>query len=458
MGGGLMALLAVGPQDQYVSQSPEMTYWRQIYKRHTNFAMESIRQTFMTAPVLNNTLNQFTCRIGRYGDLLGQVFLSVELPDIYSDSNLRFRWVNNIGCMLLSRYYVDIDTQRIDERWGEFMDIWNELTHTTDKKQAFNRMSGNTEDVVDPKSLQRKVTINNNNLSYTFYPVAVAGQPSIKGRRIYIPLDFWFTKSNVLALPLVGLQYQNIDITVEMRPITDLYQVWDTAESTNGGYISPVEYMARYPGVDASISAFTKYGGGGPSMVYLNSFLECNYIYLDNIERNYVAVTNTDYLVERVYRNEGGSIKNTGVLDLTVSNPIKEIVFVLRRSDATVYNDWSNYTGSQPATDAAVIVDSAKIMFNGSDYIDVKDASYFNLLQPYQYHTGCPRAGIYSYSFALFPEKVQPSGSFNATMINKVQLYMTLTDTTTQYDTFVYSVYYNMFRVISGSGAMVFSM
>lgn len=458
MGGGLMALLAVGPQDQYISQSPEMTYWRQIYKRHTNFAMESIQQIFITAPVLNNSINRFTCRIGRYGDLLGQVFLSVELPDIYSNGNLRFRWVNNIGCMLLNRYFVDIDTHRIDERWGEFMDIWGELTHTSEKKQAFNRMSGNTEDVVDPKSLQRKVIINNNNLAYTFYPAATDTRPSIKGRRIYIPLDFWFTKSNVLALPLVGLQYQNIDITIEVRAITDLYQVWDTRESTNGGYISPVEYMSRYPGVDASIAAFTKNGGGGPSIVYLNSFLECNYIYLDNIERNYVAVSNTDYLVERVYRNEVGSIKNTGVLDLIMSNPIKEIVFVLRRTDANKYNDWSNYTGAQPASDGSNILNSAKIMFNGSDYIDVKDASYFNLMQPYQYHTGCPRAGIYSYSFALFPEKVQPSGSFNASMINKVQMYLTLTDTTTEYDTFVYSVYYNIFRLISGSGAMVFNM
>jgi len=452
-----MALLAVGPQDQYISQSPEMSYWRQIHKRHTNFSMESIQQTFMTAPVLNTSTNQFTCRIGRYGDLLGKVFLSVQLPDIYSDGDLRFRWVNNLGCVLLSHYFVNVDTQRIDERWGQFQDIWNELSQTLDKKAAFNQMSGNTEDVVNPISLQRKVIINNNNLSYSFYPAAAAGRPSIAGRRIYIPLDFWFTKSNVLALPLVGIQYQNVDITIEMPPVTDLYQVWDYKEGINGGYISPVEYMARYPGKDASIGNFTAFGGGGSSMLYLNAYLECNYVYLDNIERNYIAISNTDYLVERVYQNEAGSVQNIGVLDLTVANPIKEIIFVLRRSDANIYNDWTNYTATHPGNQSVPILNTGKVIFNGMDLFLDKDAAFFNKLQPYLYHSGSPREGIYSYSFSLFPEKIQPSGSFNATMINKVQLYLTLTDSTTQYDTFIYSVYYNIFRVISGSAAMVFT-
>jgi Major capsid protein N-terminus/Large eukaryotic DNA virus major capsid protein len=458
MTGGLMALLAVGPQNQYTSQSPEMSYWRQVYKRHTNFSMESIQATFQTAPILNASMNQFTCRIGRHGDLLGNVYMSIELPDIYSDGNLRFRWVKNLGCVLLNHYYVNVDTQRIDERWGQFMDIWSELSHTHDKRRAFDKMTGNTADVVDPKSLQRKVTIDNNNLSYTFYPAALnANSPSIAKRRIYIPLDFWFTKSNVLALPLVGLQYQNIDITVELPPITSLYQVWDPREGINGGYISPLEYMSRYPGVDASISAFTQYGGGGPSTLFLNAYMECNYIFLDTIERNHVAISNTDYLVERVYQNTPGSVKGIGVLDMTVSNPIKEIVFVFRRSDANIYNDWTNYTKTHPSSAAGGILSTAKVLFNGMDLFKDKDAAFFNQLQPYTYHSNSPRQGVYCYSFALYPEKVQPSGSFNATMINKTQLYVTLTDSDKYYDAFVYSIYYNIFRVMSGSGAMVFT-
>lgn len=447
-----MSLLAVGAQDQYLSISPEMSYWRQVYKRHTNFSMESISQTFITTPVLGTSRSRFTCRIGRHGDLLSQVYLSLTLPDIYSDGRLRFRWVKNLPSVMLYSYSVDVDTQKIDERWGEFMDIWNELTQTVDKQYAFDRMTGNVEQVVDPKAIQKKVIINNNNLRYSYYPVATPTAPSIKGRRIYIPLDFWFTKSNVLALPLVAMQYQNVDITVELRAIDELYQVFDEA---TGEYVSPGTYMSRYPGQDVSIKRFTAFGGNGMSTVPLNAYLECNYIFLDTIERTYVASSNTDYLVERVYRIEN-TVQGQTVVDLVISNPVKELVWALRKRDVNTYNDWTNYTYTRPETDGYPILDSAKILWNGMDRFEAKPAAYFNVLQPYQHHSTSPREGIYCYSFSLLPEKVQPSGSFNASMINKVQLLTSPIDSTQEYDIYVYSVYYNIFRIIAGTGNMVF--
>jgi hypothetical protein len=361
--------------------------------------------------------------------------------------------VKNVASVMLYSYSVNIDTQKIDERWGEFMDIWNELTHTVDKQYAFDRMSGNTEDVIYPKALQKKVIINNNNLAYSFYPVGAPGHPSIKGRRIFVPLDFWFTKSNVLALPLVALQYQNIDVNIELRSVEELYQVYDYK---TGEYISPSLYNSRYSDT-VSISRFTAYGGGGPLSINLNAYLECNFIFLDTVERNFVAISNTDYLVERVYRNEGGAVKGQGVIDLTVTNPIKEIIWVFRRRDANDFNDFTNYTSQRPETVGYAIMDSAKMLWNGLDRFEMKPAAYFNLLQPYQYHSTSPREGIYSYSFSLFPEKTQPSGSFNATTINKIQMLFSMTDNTVEYDTFIYSVYYNIFRVTSGSGNMVFT-
>ena len=468
MPGGLMSLLAVGSQDQYLTISPEMSYWRQIHKRHTNFSMESISQTFLNAPTLGAGRSRFTCRIGRHGDLLSQVYLSVQLPDIYSndlpgDGRLRFRWVKNLPAAMIYSYSVDVDTQKIDERWGEFMDIWNELTHTIDKQYAFDRMTGNTEDMMAPKALQPKVIVDNNNLAYSYYPDATPTSPSIRGKRLYIPLDFWFTKNSVTALPLVALQYQNIDVTVELRGIDELYQVYDYAQ---GEYVSPTTYNGRvssnrdprlYKWGLASISRFLRYGGGGSSTVPLNAYLDCNYIFLDTIERNYVATSNPDYLIERVYRNEMGGIRGQQVLDLIISNPVKEIMWVLRRRDANVYNDWTNYTTERPERAGYPILDSAKILWNGLDRFELKPAAYFNLLQPYQHHSTSPREGIYCYSFALHPEKSQPSGTFNASMISKIQILMSLVNSSDEYDVFIYSVYYNIFRVISGSGQMVFA-
>lgn len=450
-----MSLLAVGAQDQYISISPEMSYWRQVVKRHTNFSMESISQTFLSAPTLSSgTRSSFTCRVGRHGDLLSQVYLSLEMPDIYSDDRLRFRWVANLPQMLLYSYSVVVDTQTIDQRWGEFMDIWNELTNTIDKQYSLDRMSGNTEDFISPKAFEKKVVVRNNNVSYSFYPKATPTRPSIKGRRIYIPLDFWFTKSPVLALPLVALQYQNVDITIELRPVDELYQVFDYAR---GEYVSPSTYLNRYPGEDVTMSRFTAYGGGGPATVNLNGYIDANFVFLDTIERNFIATSNPDFLVERVYRNEIGMVNGQSVADVIIANPVKEIVWVMRLADANVYNDWSNYTSSRPQMPGYGPMDSGKIMWNGMDRFELKPAAYFNLLQPYQHHTTSPREGIYCYSFAIHPEKIQPSGSFNASMINKVQILATLTDNNTKYNMYVYSVYYNIFRVISGSGQMVFA-
>ena len=132
------------------------------------------------------------------------------------------------------------------------------------------------------------------------------------------------------------------------------------------------------------------------------------------------------------------------------------------------YNDWTNLTSSIPESNDAVALATAKLIWNGVDRIDEKDSRYFNLLQPYNYHSSSPREGIYCYSFALHPEKMEPSGTFNASTINKIQLYVTvnpysiskipfITNNENEYTITVYSIYYNIFRVMGGHCAMVFA-
>lgn len=457
MPGGLMSLLAVGAQDQYLTMGPDLSYFKQVYRKCTNFSMESVRMSFMTKPTLESTRNSFTCRISRVGDLLQQVYFSFELPDIYSSEELKFRWVQNIANHMLYSFSVRIDTQLIDQRWGEWSDVWNELTLNQEKKYAYDRMSGNVEEFTNPKSLRPLVTIKNNRLYYSYYPAATPSKPSIRKKRLYVPLDFWFTKNPSLALPLVALQYQNVEVTLEFRSIEELYQVYD---ERTGRHMSPALFRS-YPwnaGKEVSIQRFLTFGGNGPSTIDLNAHLDCNFYFLDEPERRAIAANNADFLVERVYRTEKGGIYQQNTIDLVIANPVKEIVWLMRRSDAPQYNEWANFTAAYPYNPNFPIMASAKMLWNGMERMEEKPAAYFQLLQPYQHHTSSPREGIYSYSFAIYPEKLQPSGSFNASMIQRIQLYVTTEqyEDVTEYEAIVYSVYYNIFRVMGGSGGMVF--
>jgi hypothetical protein len=477
MTGGLMQLLAVGAQDQYLSISPQMSYYKQIFRRHTNFSMQGVRNTFNSVPVLNGTSRiTSTCKIGRVGDLLSDIYLSFQLPDIYCNINdnddLRFRWIPNVANYMIYSYSLSIDTQLIDQRWGEWMDIWNQLSLTYDKQVGYEKLTGNIEEFIAPKSLKPLVILSNNRFAYSYYPAATQTRPSIPNKVFYVPLDFWFCKNPALALPLVSLQYQTINVSIEFRAIEDLYQIYD---KYSGQYYSPIgfrnlpyyasnpDYTYSYNAIDVSISRFTAYGGGGPSIVNLNAYLECNYIFLDTVERNTIAASSSDFLIERIYRTNLGGIQQNGsaTIDLPISNSIKELIWILRRSNAHIYNDWGNYTATSPENTNFATLNTAKILWNGAERFEEKPGAYFNLLQPYQYHSSTPREGIYVYSFALYPEKLQPSGTFNASKITTIQLYITtnkiLNNNSSDYEISIYSLYYNIFRVIGGSGSMVFA-
>lgn len=465
MPGGLMQLVARGQQDIYLTGSPTMSYFQLVYKKHTNFAMESVRQTFLTKPVLDTNANTIsTCRIGRVADLLQEIYLSFELPAIYSDGNLRFRWIDKVANYMIQSASVRIDTNLIDIQYGEWMDVWNELSLPTGKREAYDKMTGNTYEFTNPTALNNRIVITNNWLDYSYYPdyQTMGGAPSIPSRRFSVPLNFWFSKNPGLALPLIAIQYQNVEVSIEFRPIEHLYQVYDTQ---TGRYYSPAKYKALYPNNSAKVSIgnFLVPGGGGSNgLLDIDAYLECNFIFLDDDERREMAANSMDYLVDRVYRVETGGLTTVGVMDLVINNNIREIVWLLRRNDVVDYNEWTNFTYNMPADPSQTtqpILKTAKVMFNGLDRIEEKDYVYFNQIQPYQHHSNSPRTGIQAYSFCIYPEKHQPSGSFNASMISKIQLYLTMnqpTDPDIEYEVVAYATYYNVFRCMGGMASMVF--
>lgn len=475
MAGGVIQLIAFGSESLYLVGNPEFSYFRLVMKRHTNFSMESIRLPFITKPVLEySSRTTYTCRIGRNADLLKEIYLSFRLPDIFSNGIHRFQWIKKLAQYMIHRYTIRIDTQIIDEGYGEWMDIWNELSLPSGKQAAYDKMTGNIDEYTNPRTPTEVVIVDDQEFAYSYYPDGKNGTPSIPSRRFYVPLPTWFSRSPGLCLPLVALQYQQIDVTIEFRALEELYQVFD---KTLRRYVSPATFMQLHKGKvgddlsdkdvhqgDVTFRRFlTPETAPLPTLntLDIDAYLEVNYIYLGEEERRAVAGSAQEYIVERVVRIEQLDLSQNHTLDLILNHPIKEIVWITRRSDVNRYNEWSNFTDRIPDFMGQGILQTAKFMFNGLDRFEEKDASYFNLIQPYQHHTNSPREGIYAYSFAIYPERINPSGHVNASMISSFQMAVTLKEKdpseSYNYDIIVYSVFQNMFRVMGGLGSMVFS-
>ena len=266
-----------------------------------------------------------------------------------------------------------------------------------------------------------------------------------------MPLPFWFTRNSSLVLPLCALKLQTVSIHVECRSVDELFQVYDPIAME---YVSPNTYNERF-GTNISIADFV---ADGSNTIDLDAFLECQYIYLDREERMEMTLSHHKLLVEQVFRFEQTGVTNSAVINLQLNNPVKEFIWFTRRSDAHKRNEWSTFV----ERDGSRILRSGKIVWNKNyERIEEKPAEFFEYLQPYQHHSGAGRPGIYSYSFALFPEKQNPSGVYNTGIITANQLVVNVNppapESGVEYDVVVYALAYNIFEAMSGIGHLKFT-
>ena len=220
MGGGLMQLVAYGAQDVYLTGNPQITFWKVTYRRHTNFAMESIEQTFNGQADFGRRV---TCTISRNGDLAYRTYLQVTLPEIGQTLNdsgdVYARWLDFPGHQLIENVEVEIGGQRIEKQYGDWMHIWCQLTMDKNQEKGYYKMVGNTTQltfVTDPdfaavdgpcdSSAPRQVCAPRNALPET---------------TLYVPLQFWFCTNPGLALPLIALQYHEVKLNLDMRAIDE---------------------------------------------------------------------------------------------------------------------------------------------------------------------------------------------------------------------------------------------
>ena len=480
MTGGFLQLVSYGSQDFYLTGNPQISFFKTVYRRYTNFSMDFYQiRPEIDIGLSDKETTDYTFNIDRHGDLISDMYLVYKLPAIYSDNNTKFRWIKNVGASAIEHISIHIGSAEIDKHYGEWFNIWHELTMTEAKKRVYNELIGNVPEMYNPE-LSPKFT------SYPNKP-KIGKIPSIQERIIRVPLIFWFNRNPSLALPLVALQYYPVRIEVTFRRVIDLYTVIDKYTDGNilGSRIVDAvkiiengietvktnrnSYNLRIK-ADPEAADYNTYSGlqnfvkeediirNLKSNTFLKlpiePFLEVNYIFLDKEEMNKFAKSEHKYLIDKVRQVSFTGIVESKTLNLKeLNHPTSYMVITSKRSDIGERNDWNNYTNwitpgipwnsynefFEPYFDD----DNCKEVIGESNY-DIKgkenilknislnlngvkrfmdnDENFYNNLQPYSFGINQPSKGVLLYSFSLNPFEYQPSGSCNMSKFNNIDL------------------------------------
>ena len=313
-----MQLVAYGAQDVYLTGNPQITFWKVTYRRHTNFSMESIEQTFNGQADFGRRV---TCTISRNGDLAYRTYLQVTLPEINqamknsgaTGGDVFARWLDFPGEQLISQVEVEIGGQRIDRQYGDWMHIWNELTMSAEQQRGYESMIGHTTQltyITDPSfnevdgpcesSAPRQVCAPRNALPET---------------TLYIPLQFWYCRNPGLALPLIALQYHEVKINLDIRPIDECLWAVSNLECT---------------GTPKVTAAYAQ------SLVAASLYVD--YVFLDTDERRRMAQNPHEYLIEQLQFTGDESVgSSSNKIKLNFNHPCKELIWVVQPDENVDY-------------------------------------------------------------------------------------------------------------------------
>lgn len=459
MGGGTLQLAAYGEQDIYLTGNPIMSYFKYVYKRHTNFSIETVEYPMDGTVGVNETKTSVELN-SNSGDLLYKCTLQLEFTaginrsgDKNNDENFIIfysAFINGTGYAYIKEVSIAIGEQIIDTHYSEWFDIWNELTDT----------------------IKNEYFMVNKNIGKTSYLYSVKNSGESDEDEVtwmsednklicYVPLQFWFCKNPGLALPLVALQHHSIKFYFTFRKMT--------------GMINTNLVQLSNPNVPPNVN------------------LLVDYIYLDKEERTKFAISKHQYLIEQVQRIEPQSLKQSHKLNF--NHPVKEILWVCRNktagteastltntenpyeTDATqnlstkLHTDWKkndyfNYVTSKKDLNNLETVGgiksyepfkTASILFNNIERVRKRKPSYFRIVQPCNYHSKVPTKHIYLYSFALKPEQLQPSGTCNFSIIQHPEIIFENPTINSDMEITFFAINYNMLCIMNGMGGLRFS-
>ena len=432
----MLQLVAYGAQDMYLTGNPQITFFKVVYRRHTNFAMEAIEQSFNGN---NNFGSSVSVLITRNGDLINRIYYSAKIrnskPKTSSSSASNgVALVPYFGQRLLKTIELEIGGQRIDKHYSEWLYIWNELTLSPGKKDGYRLMVGGD-------SKNRSVFLGPED---TY--------------EVYVPLEFWFCRNVGLALPLIALQYHEVKINITYASAAEM------VNKTTTNYCDLAD-DGKLPADNGTIITKnnSELGGDASDLKLDDVSMWVDYIFLDTDERRRFAQLSHEYLIEQLQFPGSDTIakstdpNNTKGVRMVFNHPCKELIWTVHGTDAGTY--WNNF--SDNANNVYVIGENpvlrAKIQLNGNDRMAERNGSYYSLVQPYQHHDNVPSLynnGINVYSFALKPEEHQPSGTLNMSRIDTAVLSVSSSiDGTIS----VYAVNYNVLRILSGMGGLAYS-
>ncbi len=411
MSGGLIQLAAYGQQDIYISGNPQITFFKIIYRRHTNFSIESIEQTFSTEADFNKIVSATIARGN--GDLIHKIYLQFTLPALDQSQN-DAEWVgyvNSIGHNIIKRVDLEIGGQLIERHYSEWLEMWSELSLNESERRNFNFLIG---------KYNSDISLETN---------------ALEERTYQVPLQFWFCRNPGLALPIIALTQHEIKIKMEFRPIDELIK-------SNVIISNPIDINGQTPKLK-------------------DTSLYVDYVFLDDAERKIFAQAPHEYLVELV-QYQGEKPVTSGIsndkIRFSFEHPIKELAWVIQTNTNLSKNSvtGNNYLKFSSASGKDTFK-SLRIQFNGGDRFSPRKAEYFRVTQPYEHHSGSPRKHVYCYSFALKPEEHQPSGSVNMSRINNSDFFLSFNNTDVSEGKFkLFALSYNVIRIISGTAGMAY--
>jgi len=407
--GAILQLAAHGTQDLYLTGNPQVTHFKAVIRRHTNFAMETVENYFdgKTAPG-----QKVQCKLQRVGDLIHQIYLKVELPvlqSLHGVDNIYTSWVNAIGYVLIDYIEIQIGDRIVDKHYGQWMNIWSELITPESKRDALNTMVGR----------------------HDFFTATTQNGPL----SLYVPLQFWFCNNIGSALPLIALQYQDVRINLQLKSF-DL--LWTSNDFDNAKEILP------------------------DNINFNQLSLLVDYIFLDEDERRYFSQNKHFYLIEQLQLSFQSIdiTRSENIIDLPFNHPVKELIWVVQGENVKNNNQWINYSGDVKNllyNEPRPPIKNAVLRFEGLERFEMRNEEYFRLTLPWKYHTRVPHNYIYTYSFSTEPEKLQPTGTANFSRIDRATLHIQTIEGLEKSDVSVYAINYNIFRIMNGISGVLFA-
>jgi hypothetical protein len=490
MPGGLLNLISEGNNNLILTGTPTKTFFNVTYSKYTNFGLQKFRLDYEGSRDLRLTEDSvFKFKVKRYAELLMDTYVVVTLPDIWSpimnplnSSKTQkwipydFKWIRDIGTHMIREITITCGTMTLQKYTGEYLAAQVERDFPSHKRELFNKMTGNVEELNDPAFAFGR----SNCYPSAYYTENAAGaEPSIRGRTLYIPINTWFTLDSRCAFPLVSLQYNELEITVTFRPIQELFQIRDITDFDNlYPYVRPdfnINEHQMYRFLQTPPSIFLEPDRYSAKINTWNAdiHLMATYCFLSKDEAQLFAMKDQVYLVKDVMRYDFQNVTGSKRVKLTSSGMVSNWMFYLQRNDVNLRNEWSNYTNwpyrnvpddIMPVPDALPpeyateaydkyelingpriqpdggntgflstgtfsvqnqkhILHTMGILLNGEYRENTLTHGIYDYVEKYMRTNGCAKDGLYCYNFCLNtnPFEYQPSGALNMSKFKTIE-------------------------------------